>query len=121
MANVISFGANLGLSGTGIAISGNASGNANQVGTNVIEETAALSVTTSQISIGSVSTIGYLFVKNMDATNSVRIGLATPVTIGNAAVQLQPNECCLIPTRQTVWYAIALAGTPEILVVAVEL
>lgn len=121
MSNTISFGANLGLSGTGITMNGSASSSTSQAGTNAIEETAALSGTTSQISIGSVSTIGYLFVKNMDTTNAVRIGLATPVTSGNAAVHLLAGECCLIPTRQTTWYGIAVAGTPEILVVAVEL
>lgn len=121
MANNITFSGSLALSGTGIAMSGSGSGTATQVGTNAIEETTSLSTTTSQISIGSIVNMGYLFVKNMDTTNNVRIGLATPVNAGNAFAELKPGEFCVVPTRQTVIYAIAAAGTPEILAVAVEL
>jgi hypothetical protein len=121
MANSISFSAGLNLSGTGISLSGNGSASAVQAGTNAIEDTTALSTTTSQISIGSIVTMGYLYVKNLDATNNVRIGLVTPVTSGNAFVTLQPGEFTIIPTRQTVIYAISVAATPQILVLAVEL
>jgi hypothetical protein len=122
MANTISFSASLSLSGPGLQLLASGSlANIAQAGTDGIEATMATSVTTSTITIGAVTTIGYLFVKNMDAVDTIRIGLATPVSSGNAAVTLLPGEFCLLPTRQTVWYAIATANTPALLALAFEL
>jgi len=92
MANVIGFSASLSLNIGGITeqASVTVSGQL-QAGANGAFQTQALSTTTSQISICPVSTIGYLFVKNLDATHSVRIGIVSPVTSGNAFVTLQPG------------------------------
>jgi hypothetical protein len=56
--------------------------------------------------------------KNLDATATISIGLATPVTTGpgNAFLTLLPGEAFPVGTRQTTIYAIASAGTPQLAV-----
>lgn len=121
MANQIQISGGLTVSGAGVSIASSFSASATQSNTNLLEETVALSTTTSAIPVGSIVSMGYLCVKNLDATNTVRIGLATPVTSGNAFSELKPGEGFTLPTRQTVIYGIAVAGTPEILIAAAEL
>lgn len=122
MANNITLNASLSVSGTGIAITGQSNPSAfAQAGSNVLEETVTLSTTTSTVPIGGIVSMGYLFIKNLDATNNVRIGLTSPVSAGNAFAELKPGEGFVLPTRQTTIYAIAVAATPQILITAAEL
>jgi hypothetical protein len=51
----------------------------------------------------------------------VRVGLTSPVTSGNASAHLKPGEFVLIPNRQNTWYGIAVAATPQVLIVACDL
>ena len=95
----------------------------NQVGTNSIGNVQNIGTTTEAIVLGDVTTIGYLMLINLDATNFVSVGLATPVTTGpgNAFAKLLPGEFCIIPTRQTVIYALADTAACDVFVVAIEL
>lgn len=94
-----------------------------QVGTNSIGNVQNIGTTTEQIIYGDVTTIGYLMIQNLDATNFVSIGLATPVTTGpgNAFAKLLPGEFLIIPTRQTTVYALADTAACDVMVTAVEL
>lgn len=66
-----------------------------------------IGTTTEAITFGDVTSPGYFAVVNTDATNFVMIGLATPVTAGDAFVKLLPGEGYVVPGRQTVIYALA--------------
>lgn len=122
MANEITLAASLTLIKTGVNISGTLSGLAiTQGGTNSIGNIQNIGITTEQIVYGDVTTIGYLFVKNMDATNFVLVSLATPAIAGTSFAKLLPGEALVIPTRQTTVYAIADTAACDCYIVAVEL
>ena len=121
MANEISFSASLALVQTGLSLRGEGSGTATIAGNTGIATVQNIGLTTEAIAMGDVATPGYLFVKNVDPTNTIRIGLATPVTSGDAMITLLPGEFAFIPTRQTTIYAIAITGACDMQVVLTEL
>lgn len=120
MANEIQFSASLQVA-NGTTVSLNASASATMAGADFIAGTQAIGTTTEAITLGDVATPGYIMIKNTDATNFVQIGLATPVTAGDAFAKLLPGEFCLVPTRQTVIYALADTAPVNIQKIIVEL
>lgn len=121
MANEITLNAGATCTKSGVSISASASASISQSGAQNISNVQIIGATTEAITLGDVATIGYLFVKNLDATNFVTIGLATPVTSGDASIHLLPGEFALIPTRQATWYALADTAPVNLQVVAFEL
>jgi hypothetical protein len=121
MSNTItlSVSASVALAGGG-AISGSGANSITQSGTDNIGSVQNIGATTEQLVIGDVTTIGYLFVKNLDATNYVEFDLNTPVA-GTAFAKLLPGESMLLPTRQTTIYAKANTAACDCLVIAFEL
>jgi hypothetical protein len=121
MSNAItlSISASNALSGGG-AITGASGNSITQVGTNNIGNVQNIGTTTEALTFGDVTTIGYLFVKNLDATNYVEFDLNTPVST-TAFAKLLPGEAMLIPTRQTTIYGKANTAACDCLVVAYEL
>lgn len=121
MANEITIQASLSVNKSGVAIGGTlAALSITQVGTNSIGSVQNINTTTEQLTFGDVSTIGYLFVKNLDATNYVEISGTNPVG-AEAFAKLLPGEAMLVPTRLTAIYAKANTAACDCLVVAVEL
>lgn len=108
---------------SGISISESLSLSITQSGTANFVNTQSLSTTTAAITMGGVTSPGYVMLKNLDTTNTISIGLATPVTTGpgNAMFTLLPGEACIFPTRQTTIYAIASAATPQLGVLVISL
>ena len=92
-----------------------------QVGAQKIANVQIVGTTTEALVLGDVTTIGYLALTNLDATNFVQIGLATPVDASNAFCKLLPGESALIPTRQTTIYALADTASVNLDVLAIEL
>lgn len=121
MSNTISLSisASVALSGGG-AITGSGSNSITQSGTDNIGNVQNIGTTTEALVLGDVTTIGYLFVKNLDATNYVEFDLNTPVA-GTAFAKLLPGESMLVPTRQTTIYGKANTAACDCLVVAYEL
>src|SRR6185369_5689912 len=89
--------------GAGGSIAGTGSFSVTQAGTNNIGNVQNIGTSTEQFTYGDVTTIGYLFIKNLDATNYVEFDLNTPVA-GTAFCKLLAGECAFIPTRQTTIY-----------------
>jgi hypothetical protein len=121
MANEITFNAALAISIAGVSLSGSGSKSVSIAGNNYFAQVQNIGLATEALDLGDLTTPGYLFLKNADPTNFVQIGLTTPVTAGNAMVKLLPGEFALIPTRQTVIYALADTGTVDLQVVLTEL
>lgn len=120
MANEISLQALLTTSKNGVTISGSVSKAITQTGDQAIGNVQIIGTATEALVLGDVTTIGYIYLKNMDATNFVSFGLNTPVA-GDAFCKLLPGEAAVIPTRQTTIYAIADTAPVNVNVVAVEL
>ena len=107
MANEIQISAQLLCSKNGSSIACSGSKTITMAGEPANKTTQIIGTTTEALALGDVSAPGYVYIKNNDATNFVRIGLVTAVTSGNALITLLPGEFALFPTRQTVIYAIA--------------
>ena len=122
MANEISLTAGLSVVKSGQSISGILSALAiTQSGTNNIGSVQNVGLTSEALSIGDVSTIGYLYVKNLDATNFVTIDLNNPAVASSGYATLKAGEAMVVPTRRTAHYAIADTGACDLLVIALEL
>jgi hypothetical protein len=122
MANEIQLSASLTVNRNGATFTGLGSSNITQNNTPSLANTQIIDwVTSEALLIGDVSMIGYLFVKNLDASNYIELSLATPVLPAAAFVTLLPGECALIPTRLEVIYAKANAAPANLLVVAASL
>jgi hypothetical protein len=70
--------------------------------------------------LGDCATMGYLFVKNVDPTNYVQLGLDSGVST-QVFAKLKPNEFCLIPCNQIPIYAKANTAACDVVVAAAEL
>lgn len=122
MANEISLTAGLSVNKSGQSISGILNGLAiTQSGAQNIGNVQNIGTSSEALSIGDVSTIGYLYIKNLDATNFVTIDLNNPAVASSGYATLKAGEAMVIPTRRTQHYAIADTGACDVYVVALEL
>jgi hypothetical protein len=121
MSNTISISvsASIALSSGG-SIAGVGSFTATQAGTNSLGNVQNIGTTTEAIVFGDVTTVGYLFLKNLDATNYVEFDLNTPVA-GTAHIKLLAGECAFLPQRQTTIYGKANTAAVDVLVCIFEL
>jgi hypothetical protein len=71
----------------------------------------------------NVGTVGYLFVKNQDTNNFVKLALDSG--LNNIFAKIRPNEFCLVPVNQSTFYArhsgTTQYQTADVLFVAAEL
>ncbi|NBR87386.1 MAG: hypothetical protein EB141_13335 [Verrucomicrobia bacterium] len=106
MANEITLTASLSLAKTGQNLTGSVSGlSITQSGSTNIANVQTVGTTSEQLSLGDVSSPGYLFLKNLDATNFVVFDLNNPAVASTAFCTLLPGEGAVIPTRRTAIYA----------------
>lgn len=105
----------------GFTVSGSGSVNATQTNAPALAALQAIGTTTEVIGVGDITALGYLFIKNTDATNFVMIGLATPVTAPDAMITLLPGQFCMFPTRLETIYAKADTAACNCQVVAISL
>ncbi len=118
MANEIQLQASLNITKNGATFAGSGSISVTQSGNASIGNVQAIGTSTEALLIGDITDLGYVFVKNLDATNFVRIGLNTPVVAADAFTTLLPGEFAMFPTRLETIYAIADTGACNLQVVA---
>lgn len=111
MSNTVSLQATIGwtdnIQGS---VSATGSKSVTQVGAAASLVVQVVGTTTEQLVFPADSvTPGYLFLKNLDATNYVEFDLNTPVA-GTAFAKLKAGEFLLLPTTQTTIYGKANTG-----------
>lgn len=121
MASETTFSASLQNSKNGLSINVSGSKTVDMSDIEALATTQNIGTSTEALAYGDVNSPGYFFVKNLDATNFVRIGLVTAVTSGNAFITLLPGEFAFFPSRQTVIYAIADTAACALMVAIVPL
>jgi hypothetical protein len=121
MANEIQMAATLVVNRGGLTLTGTGNAFITQAGTPSIGDTQNISTTTEALAIGDITNIGYVFVKNLDPTNYVQLGLNTPVADVDAMITLLPGEFAIFPTRIETIYAKAHTGACDVQVIAASL
>jgi hypothetical protein len=121
MANEVTLTAGLSVTKDGTTLQGYVNKQITMSGTPKISNTQTIGTTTEQLVLGDIASMGYLYLKNLDSTNFVEIGLSTPVSGANAMIKLLPGEAAIIPTRQTTIYAKADTAAVALEVVACSL
>lgn len=89
-----------------------------------IQNVPATGTSAVALQVGSVSPLGYLFVKNV-GTGTVSLGLAAtggpPTVVSQIFATLRANECCLLPAANATIYAQVTTGSAgDVIVVAAE-
>ena len=92
-----------------------------QVGSHATEEIQDIGTTTEALDVGSdIGTIGFLLVRNLDATNFVEIGTDTPLT--QVVAHIKAGETVPIkPHAGDTLYAKADTASVKIKFLAIEL
>lgn len=121
MAKNIQASASFTVSSDGLSVNGSASYSAATAGDDIGPVTQNIGTTTEQIAFGDVTTPGRIFIKNVDTTNFVQIGIGTPVSDVNAIFTILPGEGFWFPTRQATWYAKADTAPVNIQLVISEI
>src|SRR5436190_13486466 len=103
MPGEISISAALSINRNGAVNSGSGSKSIDQTGTDYVVQSQNIgSGATEPLNIGDIGTLAYIFVKNLDATNYVRIGINTPIT--QIFSRLKPGEFFVLPVEPGVTY-----------------
>jgi len=132
MANEITIQAALSLQRDIISVQASATKLNTQTGTrglmtqiSVSNVTGAGAVKVIDTTTPPLSSIGYLFLKNLDATLSCDVSRDNTFASGSLFVQLKPSEFCLIPVNQATVPTIVIrasgAGPISVLVCAAEI
>jgi hypothetical protein len=120
MANEIILGASLSHTKNGTTVQGSTSLAITQSGSKRIANVQAIGTTTEALVFGDV-TPAYLYLKNLDSTNFVMVGLNATTSSGNAFLKLLPGEVFSGHVAQSTIYAIADTASCNLEVVAIEL
>ena len=120
MANEISLSTSLSSTMSGLTVSGSGSLAITQSGAPMLAAIQIVGTTTEAIAIGDITDIGYLFLKNNDATNFVEISTISPVVTGTSLITLKAGESCAFPTRLETIYAKADTASCNVQVVAIS-
>jgi hypothetical protein len=120
MANEISISAALTASKNGVTVSsGSQAINVTMTGSDMIAQTQNIGTAAELINKGDVTTIGCLFIKNLDPTNYVELALEVGMT--NKVARLDPGGIALYkPVSGTTIYARANTAACDCLVVIAE-
>jgi len=118
MANEIQMSASLIVNKDGTSLNGTASKTVDMSGSAKIASTQNIGTTTEALSIGDVTDVGYVYIKNLDSTNYVEVGITSPVSASNAMITLKPGEFALFPTRLETIYAKANTAACNVDIVA---
>lgn len=123
MANEIQLSVNLVASKGGASVSGSASQVSTMAGDQMLTNVQIIGTSSEAIILGDSTTIGYVFFKNMDATNFVSISALATAVASTSFAKLLPGDCALIKAvgNPPTLTAIADTASVNLLVVAVEL
>ncbi len=122
MANEITVTTSLRWSKGGAAISGTASRTFDQVGEQAIESVQIIGASSEQVSLGDVTTVGYMLFKNMNASGgaTIHVSTLTPAVANTSNYSLTPGDAVAVIGSQVNWYAISSSGSSNLLVIAIE-
>ena len=93
MANEVQISATLRYSKSPVSMSLATSFFSDQTGSYAQAGVQAVGTSEEQLDKGDITTIGYIAVQNLDATNYVQFG----VTTGSYSVKLMPGKGCVMP------------------------
>jgi len=120
MANEIAVSVAMSASKGGVAVSNSGSRQATMAGDQMLSNVQIIGTSAEAITFGDVSTIGYVLLKNLDATNFVEIALDSAVSTQKFA-KLLALDMMLFPASTATMYAKADTANVNLLVQAVEL
>src|SRR5262249_41488021 len=104
MANEITIQGAVSLQRSPVSVVGSDSKPINQTGTNGVANLVAVGYSGGSASTVTFSfTVGYLFVKNNDTTNTVLLALDS--AMAQVFGKLRPGEFCMIPPNVSTFYA----------------
>lgn len=124
MANEIQASASLIASKNGATVnvqstlSGSASG-ATMSGDQMLTNVQIVGTSAEAIVVGDVTTVGYVMLKNMDATNFVEIALDSAVST-QVFAKLLAGDFAIFPAKTATMYAKADTANVNLLVTAIE-
>lgn len=121
MANEITISAGIQLIKNGVSIAASVSKVITQAENGNIATVQSIGLATEALVLTDIDNIGYVFVKNLDPTNFVMLGLVTPVLAANAMITLLPGEFALFPTRLETIYSLADTAACLVQVIGLEL
>jgi hypothetical protein len=121
MANEITGSVSITASKNGAAVSASATIAATMSGEQMISNVQIIGTSSEALVLGDVTTIGYVYLKNLDATNFVSISVLATAVAGTSFTKLLPGECCLFKAVSTTITAIADTSAVNLQVVAIEL
>ncbi len=117
MANEISVGGSLTYSKNKAKATLSGTFLASQTGDKYISAIVSVATTETTVDKGGIGSIGYLAVRNNDATNFVQFGHTT----GVYGVKLLPGEFMVVPWKYSAILALADTAAVEIEYLAIEL
>jgi hypothetical protein len=120
MANEIGVSASIAASKGGATISASGTDTADMSGDQMIANVQSVGTSAEALQLGDVSTIGYLFLKNMDATNYVEVALDSAVSTQIFA-KLLAGDVTLVKAATATLYAKANTAAVNLYVAATEL
>jgi hypothetical protein len=115
MAQEIIANASLLVSKGGASIQSSGQKIADMAGGEMITNVQIVGTTAEQLVVGDITTPGYCFLKNLDNTNYVDVGLDSGVST-QVFARLMPGDIALFPAKTQVMYAKANAAPVNLLV-----
>lgn len=119
MANEISLSVSLTCTKNGATVTGSGSNTITMAGDQFLSNVQIVGTTSEAVVVGDVSTVGFVFCKNLDATNYVEVSLDNSQV--NLVAKLLPGECCLFKPGTGTLFAKANTATCNLQVVLLEL
>lgn len=120
MANETSVSASISVTKSGASVSASASKTLNMSGNELVVSTQTIGYAAAEaLNFADVSTIGFLYVKNLDENNFVQLGLDAEVS-AKIFAKILAGEFCLIPMPTATIYAKADTADVLVQVVAAE-
>ena len=120
MANEIQVQASLQASKNGVSVQNTGNKTHDMAGDQMLSNVQIIGTSAEALVLGDVSTIGYVFLKNLDSVNFVQIALDSGVSTGIFA-KIVAGGIALFPAATATMYAKADTANVNLLVQAVEL
>ena len=123
MANEITLSVNLTAAKNGATVTGTVSQVSTMAGDQMISNVQVIGTASEAIVVGDVTTAGYVFFKNLDATNFVSISVLATAVAATCFAKLLPGDVTIIKAQgvSPTLTAIADTGAVNLQVIAIEL
>ena len=120
MANTLQANFNITAVSAGLTLAAAPTLSITLAGNNLQGNVQSIGITSEIITLTDVGTSGYVFLKNLDATNFVSIAQTNPAVAAAAGIKLLAGEWCFFPTPLTALYAIADTGAVDLQIIFCE-